>query len=110
MKKKPEIYQQGDVVMIRIDDFPEGERTQDQLDKDKVLALGEVTNHAHRLVDPDDAVEAFHILNRAYLSVLSPVALKHEEHHEIVLPPGKYERRIVVEADHLAGIVRRVAD
>jgi hypothetical protein len=105
------IVQQGDVVMKSINDFPEGERVQDQQMKSKILAFGEVTGHAHRLADPEDlAVETFRILNVIYMNVKRPTMLNHEEHNTIEIPPGKYEIGIVRETDHFAGITRQVAD
>lgn len=103
-------YQQGDVVITQIMDFPAGERTIDSQMEKKILAYGEVTGHAHQLVDSDNAVEAFRILNKIYLNVLAPVCLRHEEHNPFVIPPGKYEIGIVRETDHLAKITRAVAD
>lgn len=102
--------QQGDVVMKSIQEFPKGERVMDDQMKSKILAYGEVTGHAHRLADPDNAVETFRILNVIYMNVNRPTMLGHEEHKTIEIPPGKYEIGIVRETDHMAGVTRQVAD
>lgn len=102
--------QQGDVVMKSIQEFPKGERVLDDQMKSKILAYGEVTGHAHRLADADNAVETFRILNVIYMNVKRPTMLGHEEHKPIEIPPGKYEIGIVRETDHMAGVTRQVAD
>lgn len=104
-------YQQGDCILKPISEFPKGERVLDSQMKDKILAFGEVTGHAHRFADADDlAVETFRILNVIYMNVKRPTMLTHEEHKKIEIPPGKYEIGIVRETDHMAGVTRQVAD
>lgn len=100
-------HQQGDVVCLEIKLLPKGEK---ELIQDKVLALGEATGHAHRIIEDDTAVQVFRILGNLYVQAAKEFTLKHEEHKPIQMPPGNYEVRIVREADHLAGIVRKVAD
>lgn len=102
--------QQGDVVMKAIQEFPQGERILDDQMKSKILAYGEVTGHAHRFADAENAVETFRILNVIYMNVKKPTMLTHEEHKPIEVPPGKYEIGIVRETDHMAGVTRQVAD
>lgn len=57
-----------------------------------MLAYGEVTGHAHAIADPaaelvltDDDVR--------FLLAEAEVALRHEEHSTITIPPGVYEVR-----------------
>lgn len=97
----------GDVRIFRISELPEGLVPFET----SALAEGELTGHAHRmeqrpgtqvLVDPKTKVR--------YLKVVEPSALTHEEHHTRVVPPGIYRIGIVREADHIEGVVRRVAD
>lgn len=104
------VYQQGDVVMKQIKQLPEGERTQDELCKRKILALGEATGHAHALADADDTAQVVRVMGSLYLIVAQAAALKHEEHREILIPPGTYQVDIVRETDHISQVVRRVAD
>ena len=103
------IYQQGDVVMKAIMEIPQGERVRDKLLAKGVLALGEATGHCHELTS-QDGVEAFRIMNVIYLKIAKETTLKHQEHREVKLPPGDYRVDIVREADHMAGVVRQVAD
>jgi hypothetical protein len=104
-------WQQGDVIVRKVKDFPDGERIRDTLTNNKTLALGEATGHHHSFVDADDnAVDVFRILNKVYVDALKPSVLKHQEHNPITIPPGKYEIEIVRETDHMSGVTRRVAD
>jgi len=103
-------FQQGDVVMKVIKEIPEGDQVQDDLCKRRVLALGEATGHAHVLVDTEDSAKVVRVMNQLYMIISKATELKHEEHAPIVIPPGTYQVDIVREADHLAGVVRRVAD
>ena len=127
-----EKYQQGDVVMLKVNDekFKENTRVGDdvttsyntQSHNNPILAFGEVTGHKHQIHMKDmldkaevtlhmgyngksgtDVPEAFEICEET-------VILTHEEHKPIELPPGKYIVKIVREFDHIAGRSRYVAD
>ena len=92
--KRP--YRQGDVFIEPVDEIPE-EIEAVPLDVGRVvLAYGEVTGHAHAF-DPEDSRHIQHTRpkrrsegNVTYLDIHRPVALKHEEHDPVPLPPGKY--------------------
>lgn len=88
-----ELYRQGDVLVRRVDLIPGGTIP---VARDKgriILAYGEVTGHAHAIVD--EAVELVRTAdtNRRFLCIMASggVALQHEEHATITLPPGTYE-------------------
>ena len=125
-----EKYQQGDVVMLKVDDDYFKENTgrgnisayNTQSHNNPVLAFGEVTGHKHQIHMKDmldnaevtlhmgyngksgmDVPEAFEVCEET-------VILTHEEHKPIELPPGKYIVKIVREFDHIAGRSRYVAD
>lgn len=104
------LIQQGDVVLKAIGTLPRGERVEDDQTKAKILVFGESTGHKHAVLDEENACQVFRILNKLYIETKKPVSLQHEEHDAIEIPPGNYEIEIVREADHLAGVVRRVAD
>ena len=108
---KTKQFQQGDVILKTVSEFPKGDRTQDELTAKKTLALGESTGHHHTFADADlNSVEVFKVLNKVYINALKPVCLEHQEHKPITLPPGMYELDIVREAFWLEKAVRRVAD
>ena len=127
-----EKYQQGDVVMFKVDEeyFNKNTRKGDEYkahymggkDQHAIVAFGEVTGHKHQVNMEDmvkeagvtlsmgynrsagvDVPEGFQVLNEA-------VTITHEEHDPIKLPPGYYMVRIVREHDHIAGRTQYVAD
>lgn len=77
-----------------------------------VLADGEVTGHAHRVVGPEDCVTMIESENEQdhVLNVQQPVQLTHEEHGTIDLPKGNYKCGIVREHDHFTEEARNVMD
>lgn len=102
---KNELYRQGDVLIRRIGKVPSGPRKPQQ---DGCLAYGEVTGHAHRVSDLQEA-ELFHVGDGMYLSVgENGVSIQHEEHSTINLPPGNYE--IVRQREYSPEAIRNVAD
>lgn len=99
------VYQHGDVVLVETTKLPAGLTPI----KTNVLQEGEMTGHAHRLYG--DGFTVFEdVKKNKYLTLVEPVSLRHEEHHEIVMPPGDWEVRIVREYDHFKEEARRVAD
>ena len=129
-------YQQGDVVMYRVDDDEDfkkysskSENTNTQVQTYKgqtntkaIFAFGEVTGHTHR-VEMSEMLEnagvTLHMgwskkagvdVPMAFEVFNETVTLRHEEHNAIDIPPGKYIVRIVREFDHIAGRSRYVAD
>lgn len=135
MKNNTEWYQQGDVIIeplsVRGLKFPDQGKTMERKDsRGYLLALGEVTGHAHALnmgMGPDleglevvEAPQKVLVLRdgteeqeevRYFIRVKSSGAqLRHEEHGVITLPPGEYLVRGVREYDHFAEEARRVID
>jgi hypothetical protein len=127
MKKVTLEGHQGDVVIFKIDDFPEGERIQDELTKKHQLALGELSGHNHAFTNPTD-VDLFKI-NRpeyqglSFFRVKKPTTLEHglikgfkgreadqDYHSMLTLKEGNYITGIVEETDWLTRTVRKVID
>ena len=91
---------QGDVFIRRIESVPEGLVPVPRDNGRVVLAYGEVTGHAHAILEPtaellvapersaDDA-----LLNVRFLRIMKTATLTHEEHAAITLAPGLYEIR-----------------
>ena len=105
--------QQGDVVMVPIDEIPAGVKVL----ATEILQEGEYTGHAHRLMfrHEDKAIGSGTVYQhpeslQKYFELKEPTALRHEEHKEIVVPAGRYEVRIVKEYDHFLEEARNVAD
>ena len=129
-------YQQGDVVMYRLDDDEDfkkysskSENTNTQVQTYKgqtntkaIFAFGEVTGHTHR-VEMSEMLEnagiALHMgwskkagvdVPDAFEVTGADVEVQHEEHDTILLPPGKYVVRIVREFNHITRRAQYVAD
>lgn len=103
-----EQLQQGDVLLRRIEAIPNGAKEVKRKNGAIVLAEGEVTGHAHRIMD----VEAmfFEKDGRFYLKNNCTVTVRHEEHKPITIEPGIWEVGQVREKDWLLGMVRKVVD
>lgn len=104
-------YRQGDVYLRRVDNIPDGLVLVPRDNGRIVLAYGEVTGHAHAILDnaatlfaPSDLDE----MAARFLRVENEVALEHEEHSTIVLAPGIYEVRR--QREYSPSALRNVAD
>lgn len=100
--------QQGDVLLKRIDKLPEGLKEAKRDNGDIILAYGEVTGHAHRIVDVDAMF--YEKDGKLYLKNKTTVVVSHEEHKPITIEPGIWEIGQVREKDWLSGMVRTVVD
>ena len=128
-------YQQGDVVMYRLnndEDFKKyvkenSESYQSQTYKGQtntkaIFAFGEVTGHTHRVEMSEMLKNAGVTLYMDYNNIAGKdipkafevtganVEVQHEEHDTILLPPGKYVVRIVREFNHITRRAQYVAD
>ena len=84
-------FRQGDVFMERVDALPSKVAEIPQTDR-VVLALGEVTGHAHAIVLDKGPIKArlFDAGAERFLQVLVQSIVAHEEHAPIALEPGIY--------------------
>ncbi|WNO71089.1 hypothetical protein [Streptomyces sp. AM8-1-1] len=73
-----------------------------------VLALGEVTGHAHAVTGPGRLVREPGPFGPMVLQLPEGGRVVHEEHAAITLPKGWY--RVVRQREYLPGAVRSVAD
>ena len=127
-----EKYQQGDVVMLKVDDDYFKENTHNGSDSvveyhgkqptHAIMALGEVTGHKHQVNMANMLKEAGVTLHMGYQGKVGEdvpqgfvvhnetVTITHEEHDPLDLPPGYYMVKFVREFDHIAGRSRYVAD
>ncbi len=130
MEKIKDQYRQGDVLLERVDDSgipPIEEMKVVERDRGRVvLAYGEVTGHAHSIASEqatlyaitgeagkEEVDEAERVPGR-FLRVLpgglddGAVALEHEQHPEIELPPAWY--RVLRQSEYTPEAIRTVAD
>jgi len=123
-------YQQGDVVMYKVDNnfdkFTSSNENQSsysgKTNTKAILAFGEVTGHTHRIEMKDMLEEAGITLHmnshhsagkdvpKSFSVKGTNVTLIHEEHDDVVLPPGNYVIRIVQEFNHITRRAQYVAD
>ncbi|MBW5482419.1 hypothetical protein [Streptomyces bambusae] len=109
------MYRQGDVLIVPIEESAVpphiGEAPQEARDGRGrlVLALGEVTGHAHAVVGPGRLVrESGPSAGPMWLHLPDGGRVVHEEHAAIPLPKGWY--RVVRQREYVPGAVRLVAD
>lgn len=122
------IGHQGDVAIFEVDEFPAGERFQDDLTKNCQLALGELSGHNHAFTDAA-AVDLFKINDPAFqgltfIETKKDAVLEHglikgfkgkeadkDYHSEVTFKGGKkFITGIVEETDWLTRSIRRVID
>jgi len=110
-KSDRKMYRQGDVLLIAVPELPE---RLIEIERDPargiVLAKSEVTGHAHRISSRTASLYRSESEAR-FMRVMgpAPVALQHEEHTAVELPPGSYQ--VVIHHEYQPGeIVRRVED
>ncbi len=85
-----EQYRQGDVLIMAVEGLPTDLAAMSRDQGRVVLAEGEVTGHAHAIVDREAVLYEGDGDDR-FLEVASPVTVTHEEHDAIDLPPGVYQ-------------------
>lgn len=86
------IYRQGDVLIISTSHVPANLAPVARDAGRIVLAYGEVTGHAHAILDRDAELLTAPNTDDRFLRIMaaSGVELRHEEHATITLPPGDY--------------------
>lgn len=107
------MYRQGDVLIVPIaePEVPPGVAEAPAEPRDArgrmVLALGEVTGHAHAVLGPGRLVRERGSAG-SLLHVPEGGRVVHEEHAAIALPKGWY--RVIRQREYVPGSVRIVAD
>ena len=105
MSKKrsvPKLYRQGDVLLVRVDEYPKEAKKLDSL----TIALGEVTGHHHTF---KKGVEVMEVNGDMWVVAEEEAELEHQEHSTIIVDPGIYKVRIQREYEPKKG-QRRVFD
>ena len=105
-----DIVMHGDVVIERIAEVPNDFNDLQKSDDD-CLAYGELSGHLHRLEDGefDLRIDAKNPNERIF-KIVKDTSLRHQEHMEVILPPGSYKSRIQREYDPFTKRIREVAD
>jgi hypothetical protein len=104
------MFRQGDVLIVPIAKLPAGLKPVEREHGRLVLAYGEVTGHAHAIWDKRAALFRDSKLAAIFMHVSGdgPVALDHQEHDTIHIPPGDYQ--IIRQREYTPDAIRNVAD
>ncbi|GLW57530.1 hypothetical protein [Kitasatospora phosalacinea] len=108
------MYRQGDVLIVPVapSAVPGAVAHMARQPRDVrgrlVLALGEVTGHAHAVLGPGELVREGGQFAPAWLHLPEGGKVVHEEHAAITLPGGWF--RVVRQREYTPGAVRMVAD
>ncbi|MEV0182026.1 hypothetical protein AB0I54_22435 [Streptomyces sp. NPDC050625] len=108
------MYRQGDVLIVPVakEAVPSHVAAAPREPRDGrgrlVLALGEVTGHAHAVVGPGELVRETGPFGPMLLHLPQGGRVVHEEHAAIALPKGWY--RVIRQREYVPGSVRIVAD
>ncbi|MER5895029.1 hypothetical protein [Streptomyces sp. NPDC001876] len=108
------MYRQGDVLIVALDESAVPARFVDAPGELRdgrgrlVLALGEVTGHAHAVQGPGRLIREAGPFGPMLLHLPDGGRVVHEEHAVIALPKGWF--RVVRQREYAPGGVRVVAD
>ncbi|MFD5624855.1 MULTISPECIES: hypothetical protein [unclassified Streptomyces] len=108
------MFRQGDVLIVPLEEKAVPDHALDALSEPRdgrgrlVLALGEVTGHAHAVVGPGRLIREAGVFGPMLLHVPDGARVVHEEHGAISLHKGWY--RVIRQREYVPGSVRIVAD
>ena len=100
------IYRQGDVLIIQVDELPDGGEPIARDNGNIVLAYGEVTGHRHAIADVN--VQWIAAADSRYLVSDAPFTVRHEEHAPVAVPAGTF--RVIRQREYTPEAIRNVAD
>ena len=80
------MYRHGDLLIMPVCGVPKGAKKVKK-SKERILAYGEVTGHAHRL----STGEVTELKGITYFKTTVETLLTHEEHGPLAFPPGSYQ-------------------
>ena len=104
------MVRQGDVLVVAVTSTPKGVTPVDRENGRAVLAHGELTGHAHAIADKGATLFCDPKFNAMFLAVggNAPVALNHDEHDTINIPPGNYH--VIRQREYSPEAIRNVED
>ena len=104
------MFRQGDVLIVPVGQLPAGLESVKRERGRVILAHGEATGHAHAIKDKRAALFRDPKLMAVFMHVSgdAPVALEHDEHDTIKVPPGDYQ--IIRQREYSPDAIRNVAD
>lgn len=104
------MYRQGDVLIVPAEVKFAGLECVEREHDCAVLARGEATGHVHAIRDRRAALFRDPKLAALFMHVSgdAPVALEHDEHDTVMVPPGAY--RVIRQREYSPEAIRNVAD
>jgi len=82
------MHRQGDLLFVKVSEIPQTAEKQTH----GIIAEGEVTGHKHQL-SPGAQAALYLAAGIAYIEAIREAKILHEEHKEVILPPGQWEVR-----------------
>lgn len=107
--KFEKIFRHGDVILFKLAE-PKALEAPEKPVKQIVLAWGEVTGHAHRLVGDLILLDQPLADEEILFKVIKKSKLSHEEHDTIFLEPGLYLKVNQVEYDPFQDLIVKIRD
>lgn len=104
MNPVKKLARQGDILFVRVDKLPEGLTKS----KDGIVAHGEVTGHAHRVLESEGVALLDATEDSKYVTAESEWQIVHDEHGPINFEAGNWEARR--QREYSPEAIRRVAD
>lgn len=108
-EQKRELYQQGDVLLVRMQTPPDRLISVNSENGSYVLVTGEHTGHAHTVAARGVAVFVT-AEGKRLLHALETIELRHNTHKPQIIAPGWYEIDQVQEVDPFTAAVASVHD
>jgi hypothetical protein len=104
------MFRQGDVLIVPVRSIPKAVKPVAREGGSVILAHGEATGHAHKIKDQRAALFRDPKLMAVFMHVSgnAPVALEHDEHSTIQIPPGDYQ--VIRQREYSPQAIRNVAD
>lgn len=106
MKRLP--VRQGDVLLVPVEEVPEGCKPVSRVGGRVILAEGEMTGHHHAISDVDVELVIGEMERRFIQVGPEGATLQHEEHAGIAVAPGPYE--VLIQVEYAPGEFRPVGD
>ncbi|RJX17077.1 MAG: hypothetical protein C4575_14175 [Desulforudis sp.] len=93
------LYQQGDILIQSVEKLPDNLEIMPPENGRYILARGEASGHAHAVYE-SILLYKERGTNILYCKADDYFTLRHEEHKQIIIPPGIYQVRQVREYDY----------
>lgn len=104
MNPVKKLARQGDILFVRVDKLPTGLKQS----KDNIVAHGEVTGHAHRVVKEEGVALLDAEQDTKFIEADASWQVVHDEHGPIQFEAGNWEARR--QREYSPEAIRRVAD